>query len=65
MYDSRGNIIHDADVEGAVASLKYDALAIGGVEAAHAAHEGGGIQVYDYCEQKGNWGLHVFTFDVD
>ena len=48
-----------------MASLKHDALAIGGVEAAHAAHEGGGIQVYGYSEQKGNWRLHVFTFDVD
>ena len=65
LYDSRGNIMRDADMEGAVAHLRFDALAVGGVEAAYATHEDGGIQVYGYREQEGNWGPHDFTLDVD
>ncbi len=65
LYDSRGNTMHGANVKGAVAHLRFDALAIGGVEAAYAAHEDGGIQVYGYREQEGNWRPIDFTFDVD
>ena len=65
LYDSLGNIMRDADMEGAVASLRFDALAICGVEAAYAALEDSGIQVYGYREQEGKWRLHDFTLDVD
>ena len=64
LYDSRGSILREADMEGAVAHLRFDALAVGGVEAAYATHEDGGIQVYGYREQEGNWGPHDFTLDV-
>ena len=65
LYDSRGSIVRDADMEGAVAHLRFDALAVGGVEAAYATHEDGGIQVYGYREQEGNWRPHDLTLDVD
>ena len=65
LYDSRGNIMRDADMEGAVAHLRFDALAVGGVEAAYSTHEDGGSQVYGYRVQEGSWSPQEFTFDVD
>ena len=64
-YDSLGNTVRDENLEYAAASLRFDAQVMGGVEAVHAAHEQGGIQVYKYRRQEGDWWPHTFTLDLD
>ena len=65
LHDSWGNIIRNAEMEGAVASLRFDAQVLGGAEAAYSAHENGEIQVYGYLETEGDWRTHDFTLQVD
>ena len=65
LYDSRGIVMHDARAVSATASLRFDAQVLGGVAAAYAVHENGGIQVYGYRNQEGDWRPHGFTMDVD
>lgn len=65
LYDSWGNIMRDADMEGMVANLRFDAQLLGGVEATYSAHENGEIQVYAYFEREDDWRPYAFTLNVD
>ena len=65
LFDTWGNSMAGVNLEQAVASLRFDALALGGVESAHAAYDNGDIQVYRYRQQTADWVAQEFSMEVD
>ena len=65
LYDSWGDIMRDAEMEGVAANLRFDAQVLGGAEATYSAHENGEIQVYAYWEREDDWRPNAFTLKVD
>ncbi len=65
VFDTLGDPVSDIDLEGAVASVRFDSLVLGGDVAANAAHQNGAVQVHRYQEKEGDWSSVDFFLEVD
>ena len=65
VFDTWGSPIDDPHMEESLLSLRFDAIALGGLEAVLVAHREGAIQVYRFRREAGDWALLDFAIDVD